>query len=491
MDELLSQLSSLLKGVWKYRWISMAVAWLVMIGGWIGVQALPDNYQASARVYVDTQSILKPILSGMTIIPDVEQQVSIMSRTLLSRPNIERVMRMVDLDIKANSVKDKDQLITDLMKDIKIGGTTSFDIYSISYNNADPKLARNVVQSLLTIFIEGSLGDKKQDSNNALRFIDDQIKYYEEKLVAAENAMKDFKLKNSAVLSGKEGDYGGKLAESAEILNQARLALVEAEQARNSIKREIAGEEPILGGETKQAEQQQSVSNPEMDSRIQSLIKNLDALRLQYTEEHPDVVATKRLIAQLETRKQEEAKQRGPAAPTFVGKNYSPVLQQLKVALSDAEARVAAMRARVDEYSARYARLKAMSSAVPEVEAQMSQLNRDYQVNKANYEKLLTGRETAKLSNNLSANTDMMAFRIIDPPTGPARPSGPTRPQLFSMVLLFALLAGAGVGLLNSQVRPTFVSLAQMREVTGLPVLGSVSMHWTDKEKSRRKRGLF
>ncbi|MDB5770495.1 MAG: chain length-determining protein, partial [Burkholderia sp.] len=239
------------------------------------------------------------------------------------------------------------------------------------------------------------------------------------------------------------------------------------------------------------AEQQQSVSNPEMDSRIQSLIKNLDALRLQYTEEHPDVVANKRLIAQLETRKQEEAKQRAPTGPATIGKNYSPVLQQLKVALSDAEARVASMKARVDEYSARYARMKAMSSAVPEVEAQMSQLNRDYQVNKANYEKLLSGRESAKLSNNLSSNTDMMAFRIIDPPTVPARPSGPNRPQLFSMVMLFALLAGVGVGLVISQVRPTFVSLAQMREVTGLPVLGSVSMHWTDKEKSRRKRGLF
>jgi hypothetical protein len=66
--------------------------------------------------------------------------------------------------------------------------------------------------------------------------------------------MKDFKLKNSTVLAGKEGDYGAKIAESAEILNQARLALTEAEQARNSIKKEISGEEPILEGESKQAE---------------------------------------------------------------------------------------------------------------------------------------------------------------------------------------------------------------------------------------------
>jgi polysaccharide chain length determinant protein (PEP-CTERM system associated) len=488
MEELINQLLSLLKGIWKYRWYSVAVAWVVLICGGIGVYLLPDNYQASARVYVDTQSVLKPIMSGMTTVPNVEQQVSIMSRTLLSRPNVERVMRMVDLDIKANSVKQKDELITELMNQIKIGGTTSFDIYTISYNNKDPRLAKNVVQSLLTIFIEGSIGDKKKDSDSAVRFIDEQIKQYEEKLVAAENTMKEFKLKNSLVIAGKDGDYGAKLAESAETLNQARLALTEAEQARNSIKREIAGEEPILGSEgDKPAEA--AAGNPELEGRIQTLTKNLDSLRLQYTEDHPDVISTKRLIAQLDARKTEEAKHRAPTA--VIGKNYSPVLQQLKIALSDAEARVAAMKARVDEYATRYARLKAMSNAVPELEAQLSQLNRDYQINKVNYEKLLSGRESARLSGNLSTTTEMMTFRIIDPPTVPAKPSGPNRPQLFSMVFLFSLLAGIGVALLLSQVRPTFVSHAQLREVTGRPVLGSVSMNWTDQEKMRRKRGLF
>jgi polysaccharide chain length determinant protein (PEP-CTERM system associated) len=176
---------------------------------------------------------------------------------------------------------------------------------------------------------------------------------------------------------------------------------------------------------------------------------------------------------------------------TTIGKNYSPVLQQLKVALSDAEARVASMKARVDEYAARNARLKAMSSAVPELETQFSQLNRDYQINKANYEKLISGRESAKMSGNLNATTEMMSFRIIDPPTVPARPSGPDRPRLLGIAFLFALAAGIGVGFVMSQVRPTFVSHAQLRELTGLPVLGSVSMNWTSREKSRRRRSLL
>ena len=157
MEDLITQLLSHLKGIWKYRWFAAVITWVVAIAGWIYVTALPDNYQASARVYVDTQNILKPLLSGMTNIPNVEQQVSIMSRTLLSRPNMERVLRMVDLDIKAKTVKEHEQLVDNLMSQIKIGGTGRDDIYAIFYNNESPKLAKDIVQSLLTIFVEGSL----------------------------------------------------------------------------------------------------------------------------------------------------------------------------------------------------------------------------------------------------------------------------------------------------------------------------------------------
>jgi len=200
MEELITQLLSLVKGVWKYRWYSAVIAWVFVLAGGIKVYTLPDDYQASARVFVDTQSILKPLLSGMTTIPNVEQQVSIMSRTLLSRPNLEKVLRMVDLDIKAKTVKDHEQLINNLASQIAITGTGRDDLYTLSYSNENPKLAKEVVQSLLTIFVEGSFGDKKQDTANAVQFIDTQIKSYEEKLVTAENALKDFKLKNTSTI---------------------------------------------------------------------------------------------------------------------------------------------------------------------------------------------------------------------------------------------------------------------------------------------------
>jgi polysaccharide chain length determinant protein (PEP-CTERM system associated) len=488
MEELISLLLSYLKGIWKYRWYAVVIAWVIVLAGGFKIYSLPNNYESSARVFVDTRTILKPLLAGMTTVPNMEQQVSIMSRTLLSRPNVERVLRMVDLDIKATDAKDHERLVSNMMSQIKINGSNSADLYVISYNHRNPKIAKDVVQSFLTIFVEGSFGNQKQDSEKAIKFIDEQIKNYEDRLVIAEKAVTEFQIKNSGLLP-KDGDYGSQLQAVSNSLEEAKLGLREAEQARNAIKNQIEDGVPadvLATGGTPSA-----IVNPEIDARIQALTNDMDALRLRFTERHPDVVSIKRLIAKLEERKLEEAKLKKPVIDRDRGKSYSPMLQQLNVSLSEAEARVASMKARVAEYSSRSAQLKALTIAKPQVAEQFAQLNRDYHINKSNYENLIGRRESAKLSGELSATSDMLTFKVIDPPTVPLVPSGPNRLMLFSMVFVGALVGGIGSALLMSQIRPTFLSQNSLRESIGLPILGTVTKNWTINEKIKRKRSLY
>lgn len=485
MEELITQLINHLKGIWKYRWKAVAAAWLIALTGWVIVHKIPDDYQSSARIYVDTQSVLQPLMAGMVMAPNVEQQVSIMSRTLISRPNVERVMRMVDLDLRAKTANDREQLIKNLMDRIKIESTGRDNLFIISYNSDDPRTAKAVVQSLLTIFVEGSIGDKKKDNTSVIRFLDEQIKEYEDKLIAAETALKEFQQKNIGIMPRQGADYTAQMLAVSDSLAQANLELKEAEQARDTLKKQITGDEPALmtdGGLS-------TVSNPEIDARIETLNKNLDALRLNYTELHPDVISTKRLIARLQEMKKEEAKLiKNSNDP---GKNYSPMLQQLNVALAQAESSVASMRARVTEYTQRYDRLKSMSNAVPEMEAGLAQLNRDYQVNKENYEKLLERRESAKLSNNMGDTTELMTFKIIDPPSAPQLPTGPNRIRLFSLVFAAALVGGFAVAFVMSQMRPAFHSHSDLREITGFPVLGEVAKIWTVQEKAKHRKDFY
>jgi len=84
-----------------------------------------------------------------------------------------------------------------------------------------------------------------------------------------------------------------------------------------------------------------------------------------------------------------------------------------------------------------------------------------------------------------------MTFRVIDPPIAPTTPIGPNRPRLMSMVFAAALAAGLGAAFLMSQFRPTFLSQSTLREATGLPILGSISMSWTDQQKKRHKKKRY
>ena len=122
MHEIVDRLLSHLKAAWRYRWYAVVVAWVVAIGGWIAVTKMPNRYEASARVYVDTQSVLRPLLAGLAVQPNVGQMVAMMSRTLVSRPNVEKVIGMADMDIKLKTPEDREQAITRLTRELTIRG---------------------------------------------------------------------------------------------------------------------------------------------------------------------------------------------------------------------------------------------------------------------------------------------------------------------------------------------------------------------------------
>jgi polysaccharide chain length determinant protein (PEP-CTERM system associated) len=194
MDELLGQVISVLKGMWKFRWPGLAVAWVVALVGIVVVVSVPDQYEASARIYVDTQSILKPLMSGLAVQPNVEQQISMLSRTLVSRPNVEKLVRMADLDLASTNKATLDALVDRVMRGIQIRNAGRDNLYTLSFRDESPDKAKRVVQALMSIFVESSMGETRKDSDSAKKFIEEQIKVYVAKLEEAEARLKDFPL---------------------------------------------------------------------------------------------------------------------------------------------------------------------------------------------------------------------------------------------------------------------------------------------------------
>ncbi len=499
MDELIRQILTHARGIWRRRWVGLGIAW---VAGLIGAGVLfkmPDKYEASARVYVDTQSILKPLMSGLAVQPDIEWQINILSRTLISRPNVEKLIRMADLDLQVKTPKQREQLIDGLMRTLQIrgGGRENQNIYTIAYRDSDRNEARRVVQSLLSIFVESSLGDQRKGSDTARRFIEEQIRAYEKRLEEAESRVKEFKLKNMGLMGPDGRDYFTKMTALGEELNAARSALRAAEQSRDALKREVAGEDPVFLPETQVGPTGAPVSS-EIDARIDALKRNLDELLRKYTEQHPDVAGTRRIIAQLEEQKREEAEARKKAAAEkpasksapIVG-STNPVFQQLRIALAEAEANIASLRAKAGDLDARYRQLQAMATKLPQVEAELTQLNRDYDVQKRNYESLLSRRESASLANQMEAATGLADFRIIDPPTVAQNPVAPNRLAMLPAVLAAALGAGLFASFVLSQIVPTFPDPRSLRELTQRPVLGAVTLLQSPAITAKRRRGVL
>ena len=491
MDELLQTALVYLRGMWHRRWIGLGAAWLAGIIAVTIVYRIPEKYEASARVYVDTESLLKPLLAGLAIQPNIDQQVALISRTLISRPNVEKLVRMADLDLGAKSDSARDGLVDGVMNTIRMSGGTTNNLYGISYRDTSPERAQKVVQSLLTIFVESSLGDKRQDSRSAVKFVDEQIKRYVDTLQASENRLKEFKLKYLGVAERDGQDYFGRLGKLGADIESAKLELEAAEQSRDAYRKELQGETPTFLPDNTPSQSNETAL--EIDGRISALKKNMDALLLKYTEEHPDVLATKKLIEQLEQQRVAELDARRKATtgrPSGPGTERNPVFQQLRVSLADAEATVASARSKLAGYRAQYAQLKAQAALVPQIEAEYAQLNRDYDIQKKVYESLLGRREAAGMGMDVQ-DSGGAQFRVIDPPRVSPEPVAPNRVALLGYAFAVSLLAGLAASFLASQVMPIFHDARALRELSKRPILGMVSMLPSEELMRSRRRNAY
>lgn len=486
-----------LRGMWRRRLIGLGAAWVVGVAGLVALAVAPDKYEASARVFVDTESVLKPLMSGLAVQPNVEQQVGMLSRTLLSRPNLEKLVRMADLDINLKTPDQRELMLERLAKNIAVGGSPADNLYTIRYRDQHTAKAKRVVDSLLTIFVESGLGGNRRDTQKAQVFIDTQIQDYERKLQDAERRLKEFKLRNLSEMGGGDNSLQAIYQIDAQ-LNQVKVDLRAATQSRDALHRELAGEEPVFlpdanGNESRDG----SGAVSELAARIATLKKNLDELLRTFTEEHPDVIGTKRVIADLEREQREaiearkkvdSARPRGSSSSSI---NRNPVYQQLKIALADAEANAAALKGKAEELEGKLAQLKATARLRPELEEELVQLNRDYQVQKANYDSLISRRESAMMTIQLEQSASVADFRIIDPPRVSNKPVAPNRILLLGLVVGASLGAGLFASLAYSQLFPVFHSLKSLRRVLQRPILGAVSMQDGPVVQRKRRRMNF
>ena len=493
MQELWRLIQAEIRGAWRYRWVAMAVTWVVCILGWLAVYNLPNIYEAKAKVYVDAQSRLAKVMGQVGVAPGVGGQVFIVRQAMVGRAELEKVAMETGLDARARTPEEFDELIIGMRERVSVvrgRRDQARNLYTIQYTDRDRNIAVAVVASLLNTFVEDVLELKGQGTEDAVGYLDEQISYYGDLLSASDLELADFKKKNIGLLPGDREGIFERLQSRMNLLKQLRADLAIESGRQRELRRQLGGEIPYLqdNGDT-------TVGVGLPGSVTAKTIKNLEDRRgqllLVYTEAHPDVIAVQ---VQLEQLYRQAEVERAALADSGTGMEgvmnaTNPVYQTIQIALNESGVLAAGLNGQIRQHEIAIAQFQSQVDTIPQIEAEFRRLTRNYAQYKELYNEVVIRKERERMG-QAGSERDIVTFNIIEPPAASPEPISPKRALLLIGVLILGLGVGGGIAIILHQLNPVFYDLRTLGEVTGYPVIGAISMAWTDMQTRERRVGI-
>jgi polysaccharide chain length determinant protein (PEP-CTERM system associated) len=460
------------RDIWRRRWYAVGVAWAICLVGWVIVSRMPDIYESNARVYMNADEALTPLLRGLAVESDVDARLERMQRTLLSGTNMKKLIRMTDLDARVKDNADREAMVARLQKAIVIKLQTR-NLFTVTYSDTDPQLAQSVVSNVLSLFMESSAGDSRTDIDSAQRFLQTEIDRLETQLREAERKKSEFQTRYYDLLPNAE--TGGSRLEAARAdVQKITEDLNDSIAERDSLQKQLDAQQQY---DTVDKPSAAPTGNEGLSTapqtRLAQLRTQLETAKSTLTDQHPVVIALKHQIAavQAEIAKMKVEKKAGPTAQNIA----NPVYIEMAHQLSEKETKIASLRRRLVSAEEDRDKIEDEARRAPSVGAEYLNLDRDYEVVKKNYTELLARRESAQIAENADKKGDKIDIKTIDTPEVPSLPSSPNRPLFLSMVLVAGLGAGLGVAFVLSQIDSSYSTTTALQAL-GLPILGSISV---------------
>jgi polysaccharide chain length determinant protein (PEP-CTERM system associated) len=490
-------------GAWRYRWLALAIASVLAIAGWLLVFMLPDRYEARTSVLVDTRTALKPALEGLATQQDVGVELSYVRESLLTDARLLGIARIVGLlPASDTDPAHQERAVTYLLKHVQLTKESAEDHpqgpagdtnYGIRYQDTNRSRALNVVSILLQTLIDETLGGKKQGSENAQQFLESQVKDYEKRLRNAEDRLADFKSRHFGLMPSERGGYFEQLQNETVAIENARTKLLVAENRRATLAKQLHGDAAVAATAAILPTNIGGAGGMDTVSRIRQTREHLDELLLKYTDKHPDVIETRKTLAELERRRAteiESLRNGDAAAAASSGASANPVYQSIQLELNHADVDIADLRTQLAEHEDKARQLRQLLNTAPQVEAEYAQLNRDYDVNKAQYTALLSSFEKARLGERADS-AGSVKFQVVEPPIVSNRPVWPKRIVFLGGVLLAALAAGLAIANRLDRWRPMVGSVSGLAGYTGVPVLAAVGSAFPTRARGTKRRQIL
>lgn len=479
MEAIYTEIRIALYAIWRMRWLALAIAWGFCLIGWVMVMRVPAAYESSARIQVQVKSLFADGAES-----DMQKNVDRVRQSLTSTETLKRVVRTVSNGERPLTSFESLSLIGALRSGISITAQgedlleikTRISLKSISEQQT-AFIARNVTAKLIEIFIQENVIGSKANNAETLNFLDQELARRAKELADVDRRRAQIAQDTLGSLPGS-GTLEQRMDSARNEMMSLESGLMQARSSLAAMNGQIAATPAQIPAGT--------VGGIDtIDQRISQLEGQLsEAVSRGWTEKHPDVIAIRAQLRQLRAEKARGGTRDVPMAP-------NPVYVSLKSMQAEREGNVAALQARRDQLERAVTLIAQRQIAAPSAQIDQARLDRDYDVLREQYNKLLTQREGAKLRSDATGKTDGVQFRVIDQPSLPKQPAAPNRTMLLTAVLIAGAVVGAGVAFAKSQLANVYTTTQQLAKASGLPVLGSISEVITSETRAIRRKQMM
>lgn len=461
------------------------VALSVLIIAGTLVFLLPAVYESSATLLIEKMSMPAELTGGAGAQDYVEQRLQRTRQRVLSNENVESFIKRYSLYESTSAGPDMDDRLAAFNANVFItpqvtgvidpGSMRAADLtyaFNVGFRDSDPVIAQQVANELAALFVASSATQAKEDADREITFakteserLASELREREARLtafrVAHPGGLPEDRVRNQERAMQYERDRA--LVDSDLRAARARLELYTAQlrdTPRDSAVLDETGQAVLRGADRLAVAQQELV-----------------AARAKYSDDHPDVRRLKREIAQLSA----DASTGSTSAPT------NPAYIQLQSQANAAEIEVRELTVRRAQLSAQLSTAQGAVSLSPRLEEQYTDLVRDYEVIKTQYEQMRAQQASAELRSKVAGSAAAETYVLINAARVPEDPIQPDRFALLFLGIVLAIAAGLATAFLMNAADSTVRGSSDVSTLTGVEPFAHVPVIRSRREIQRQR----
>ena len=431
----------------KRRWgLFVVLALFIMTAVFVLSYLLPRKYEATSTVYIG-KNLVTELVRGITVTPSLEDTINAVTYAITSKALFTKVVDSLDLNPHDKSQPKK--LIDRLQRGVTVK-VKDKNHFTISFVDENPLIARDVVNTLVRLYIQENISFKTGETSDATNFLSTQVAAVNSKLEKAEADIKAFKREKGGMISIDE-------ARLFEETNLAQQRLYDLQLRR----RQLEGMRRVTRN-----------GNDVAQSRLVLLQNKLDELRRQYTDSYPEVVSVK---GEIEAVKEQLQTRRGASTP----------LDPQELARIDSE--IDAIKVTEEGLRRSVNTNRNILQSVPSAKSGLEALETEQKNQKDVYDQLLARYRQSELSKQMEVQDKSTTFRVLDPATLPVKPISPDRLKIMLLGIIGSVAASFGSLVMLDKMDDSVKEIESVKGF-GLPLLAIIPRIEEPETSARRRR---